>query len=149
MNATFACVCAVSIQGGYRIWENATHRSSFCLTRVTGRKWILGISIFSKSPRPISNISSSSYPALVILARVIAVRAHFWNFGVNTGLRIWRVAYIHGRPHIGANGVSLPPGKNGWKIKKRKHAKRAVFWMVGWGGVIRVMTGWSSWWFLL
>ena len=24
----------------------------------------------------------------------------------------------HGRPHIGANGVSWPPWKNGWKIKK-------------------------------
>ena len=33
----------------------------------------------------------------------------------------------HGRPHIAANGVSWSPGKNGWKIKKRKHAKRAVF----------------------
>jgi len=36
--------------------------------------------------------------------------------------------HVHGRPHIGANGVSWPPWKNAWKIKKRKHAKRAVFW---------------------
>ena len=35
----------------------------------------------------------------------------------------------HGRPHIGANGVSWPPGKMDEKFKKRKHAKRAVFWM--------------------
>ena len=35
--------------------------------------------------------------------------------------------WSHGRPHIGANGVSWPPWKNGWKIKKRKHAtKRAI-----------------------
>ena len=31
----------------------------------------------------------------------------------------------HGRPHIAANGVSWPSWKNRWKIKKRKHAKRA------------------------
>jgi len=37
-------------------------------------------------------------------------------------------SFGHGRPHIGANGVSRPPGKNG-KIKKRKHAKRAVFYV--------------------
>ena len=35
---------------------------------------------------------------------------------------------LHGRPHIGANGVSLPPPwKNGWKIKKWKHAKNSSF----------------------
>ena len=34
---------------------------------------------------------------------------------------------VYGRPHIGANGVSGPL-ENGWKIKKRKHAKRAVFY---------------------
>ena len=31
----------------------------------------------------------------------------------------------HGRPHIGANGVT--PWKNGWKIKKQKHAKKSSF----------------------
>ena len=35
--------------------------------------------------------------------------------------------YRHGRPHIGANGVSWSLWKNGRKIKKREHAKRAVF----------------------
>ena len=35
---------------------------------------------------------------------------------------------MHGRPpHIGANGVSWPPWKNGWKIKKRKHARKSSF----------------------
>ena len=29
--------------------------------------------------------------------------------------------------HIGANGVSWHPWKNGWKIKKRKHAKKSSF----------------------
>ena len=34
----------------------------------------------------------------------------------------------HGRPHMGANGVSCPPSrKNGWKISKQKHAKKAFF----------------------
>jgi len=33
----------------------------------------------------------------------------------------------HGRPHIGANGVSWPPLENGWKIKKRKHATKRSF----------------------
>ena len=32
----------------------------------------------------------------------------------------------HGRPHIGANGVSWPPPWN----KNRKHAKRAVFYVI-------------------
>ena len=41
----------------------------------------------------------------------------------------------HGRPHIGANGVSWPPWKNGWKIKKRKHAKKSTFLHGWWGGV--------------
>jgi len=38
---------------------------------------------------------------------------------------VWKVRTVfgHGRPHVGANGVSWPPG-NGWKIKKRKHAKQ-------------------------
>ena len=35
-------------------------------------------------------------------------------------------SFGHGRPHIGANEVSRPPGKNG-KIKKRKHAKKSSF----------------------
>jgi len=33
----------------------------------------------------------------------------------------------------------LTPWKNGWKIKKRKHAKRAVFWM-------GVGVKWYEWW---
>ena len=34
----------------------------------------------------------------------------------------------HGRPHIGANGVSWPPWKNGWKINSENmQKKRAVF----------------------
>ena len=33
----------------------------------------------------------------------------------------------HGRPHIAANGVNWPPRKYGWKIKKRKHAKKSSF----------------------
>jgi len=40
---------------------------------------------------------------------------------------------MHGRPHIWANGVSWPPWKNGWKIKKRKHAKKSSFLNGGWG----------------
>jgi len=36
-----------------------------------------------------------------------------------------RSPFWHGRPHIGANGVSWPPWKNGWKIKKRNMRKRA------------------------
>jgi len=49
--------------------------------------------------------------------------------------------WLHGRPHIGANG-QLTPLKNGWKIKKRKHAKKSSF--LNGGEVIRVMTGWSG-----
>ena len=43
----------------------------------------------------------------------------------------WKgITHLHGRPYIGANGVSWPPWKNGWKIKKRKHAKkRALFYV--------------------
>ena len=37
---------------------------------------------------------------------------------------LWHTEFRHGRPHIGANGVSWPPGK-WWKIKKRKHAKKS------------------------
>ena len=37
------------------------------------------------------------------------------------------ITHLHGRPYIGANGVSWPPWKNGWKIKKRKHAKNSAF----------------------
>ena len=40
-----------------------------------------------------------------------------------------RLLWSHGRPHIGANAVSWPPWKNGWKMKRRKHAKRAVFYV--------------------
>ena len=40
----------------------------------------------------------------------------------------WISGHIHGRPHIGTNGVSCPPPwKNRWKIKKRKHAKKSSF----------------------
>jgi len=39
-----------------------------------------------------------------------------------------RTASEHGRPHIRANGVSRHP-KNGYKIKKRKHAKKDQFSM--------------------
>jgi len=42
-----------------------------------------------------------------------------------------RWQHRHGRPHIGANGVSWPPWKNVRKIKKRKHAKRTVFYVYG------------------
>ena len=53
----------------------------------------------------------------------------FWqSFAVYCGHSL--VSYIvarHGRPHIGANGVSWPPWKNGWKINKRKHAKKSSF----------------------
>ena len=38
----------------------------------------------------------------------------------------WRS--VHGRPHIGANGVSWPPWKNGWKISENMQ-KRAVFYV--------------------
>ena len=42
----------------------------------------------------------------------------------------------HGRPHIGANGLSWPPWRNAWKNKKRKRAKKSslgfyvyvIFW---------------------
>jgi len=33
----------------------------------------------------------------------------------------------HGRPHIGANGVSYPPGKMAEKLKSENMQKRAVF----------------------
>jgi len=33
----------------------------------------------------------------------------------------------HGRPHIGANGASWPPWKNGWKIKKRNMQNKSSF----------------------
>ena len=37
-------------------------------------------------------------------------------------------AAVHGRPHIGANWISWPPGKMDEKLRKRKHVKkRAVF----------------------
>jgi len=35
--------------------------------------------------------------------------------------------HCHGPPHIGANGVSRSPWKNGRKIKKRKHARKSSF----------------------
>ena len=37
------------------------------------------------------------------------------------------VRYDRGRPHIWASGVSWPPWKNGWKIKKRKRATKSSF----------------------
>ena len=37
------------------------------------------------------------------------------------------VRYDRGRPHIWASGVSWPPWKNGWKIKKRKRATESSF----------------------
>jgi len=41
----------------------------------------------------------------------------------------------HGRPHIGANGVSWPPGKMDEKLKSEKTQKRAVFYVyvIFWG----------------
>ena len=43
----------------------------------------------------------------------------------------WRhliaVPQVNCSMHIGANGVSWLPWKNGWKIKKRKHAKKSSF----------------------
>ena len=43
--------------------------------------------------------------------------------------------WMLGRPHIGANGVSWPPWKNGWKIKQQNHAKTTSFLNggEGWG----------------
>ena len=38
-----------------------------------------------------------------------------------------KICNSHGRPHTGANGVSWPPEENGWKINKRKHAKKSSF----------------------
>ena len=38
-----------------------------------------------------------------------------------------RVVGDHGRLHIGANGVSWPPWKNGWKIKNAKTYKKSSF----------------------
>jgi len=35
--------------------------------------------------------------------------------------------FDHGRPHIGANGVSWPPWKSEWNSKERKHAKKSSF----------------------
>ena len=40
------------------------------------------------------------------------------------------ITLVHGRPHMGANGVSWPPWKNGWKIKKRNHAKKFYMFML-------------------
>jgi len=36
---------------------------------------------------------------------------------------------VHGRPHIGANGVSWPPGKMDEKLKSENMQKRAVFYV--------------------
>ena len=59
---------------------------------------------------------------------------------VSVGLLSTPVRLAHGRPHIGANGVSWPPWKNEWKIKKRKHAKKSSFLNGGGSEVRRVMT---------
>ena len=42
---------------------------------------------------------------------------------------LFQFCSTHGRPHIAAQGVSWPCWKNGWKTKKRKHAKRWVFYV--------------------
>ena len=39
------------------------------------------------------------------------------------------VSLPHGRPHIGANGVSWPPGKMDEKLKSENMQKRAVFYV--------------------
>jgi len=38
-------------------------------------------------------------------------------------------SWVHGRPHIGANGVSYPPGKMDEKLKSKNMQKRAVFYV--------------------
>ena len=61
-----------------------------------------------------------------------------WNFSAHD-LNIYMC--MDGRPHIGANGVSWLPWKNGWKIKKRKHAKKSSFLNGVWGK-------WYEWWLI-
>jgi len=60
---------------------------------------------------------------------------------MSVGLLGTPVSLAHGRPHIGANGVSWPPWKNEWKIKKRKHAKKSSF-LNGGGSEVK----WDEWW---
>jgi len=49
--------------------------------------------------------------------------------------------FRHGRPHIGANGVSWPHEKMDEKLKSENMQKRPVFWMEGGVGV-----KWYEWW---
>jgi len=39
------------------------------------------------------------------------------------------ISYVYGRPHIGANGVSWPPGQMDENVKSENMQKRQVFWM--------------------
>ena len=60
-----------------------------------------------------------------------AVAASFYFGGSlgdeNRAALTGNIGCLNGRLHIGANGVSWPPWKNGWKIKKQKHAKKSSF----------------------
>jgi len=53
---------------------------------------------------------------------------------------LWRMVHVahncqHGRPHIGANGVSWPSGKMDEKLKSENMQKRSVFYVyvIFWG----------------
>ena len=51
------------------------------------------------------------------------------------------ITVTHGRPHIGANGVSCPPVKMDEKLKSESMQKKSSFLNGGWGGgeLIRVI----------
>ena len=46
-----------------------------------------------------------------------------------TPSQLYRRTFVHGRPHIGANGVSWPPGKMDEKLKSENMQKRAVVYV--------------------
>ena len=43
---------------------------------------------------------------------------------INSVVKDWKHLYGHGRPHIGANGVSWPPEKMDEKLKSENMQKR-------------------------
>ena len=54
--------------------------------------------------------------------------SHDHNHASDTYCRLDR-PQRHGRPHIGANGVSWPPEKTDGKLKSENMQKRAVFYV--------------------
>jgi len=72
----------------------------------------------------------SSIPHCVIRKFVYLVKLGYFPLELDAR-QIHRpcCAYYHGRPHIGANGVSWPPGKMDEKLKSENIQKRAVVGM--------------------